>query len=90
MHTIGLSLDAAWATGSVLLSAHYESVRYYSITNMIELTPYFLLNLNVSQEIGEHFRVFTVLRNIFNESYESYNRYPMPGFSLTAGMRFNM
>ena len=90
MHTVGFSLDTAWATGSLLVSAHYESVRYYSISNLIELDPYLLLTVNVNQEIGEYFKVFTVFRNLLNQSYESYNRYPMPGFSLTMGMRFNM
>jgi vitamin B12 transporter len=90
MHTIGVSLDTAWATGSVLFSAHYESTRYYSISNLIELDPYLLLTVNVNQQIGKYFKVFTVFRNLLNQSYESYNRYPMPGFSLTLGMRFNM
>ena len=90
MHTLGLSLEAAWATGSILLSAHYESVRYYSVTNLIELDPCLFLNINVNQKIGEQFRVYTALRNLLNRSYESYNRYPMPGFSLTTGLRFNM
>jgi outer membrane cobalamin receptor len=29
-------------------------------------------------------------RNILNQSYESYNRYPMPPFSLTAGIRLRI
>ena len=89
MHTVGASVDVSWGTGSLLLSAHYESVRYYSTTNIIELAPYLLLNLNISQNLGKHVTIFTVLRNVLNQSYESYNRYPMPPFSLTTGLRLN-
>jgi outer membrane cobalamin receptor len=88
MHTIGASLDVSWGSGSVILSAHYESLRYYSPTNLIELAPCLLLNINVNQKIGKHFQVYTALRNLLNQSYESYNRYPMPGLNITAGLRF--
>jgi vitamin B12 transporter len=87
MHTVGVSADISWESGSLLLSAHYESVRYYSTTNIIELAPYLLLNLNISQNLGKRLTAFTVLRNLLNQSYESYNRYPMPAFSLTTGIR---
>jgi vitamin B12 transporter len=88
MHTIGASVDVSWGSGSVALSGHYESLRYYSPANLIELAPHLLLNINVSQKIKEHFRVYAALRNLLNQSYESYNRYPMPGLNITAGLRF--
>jgi vitamin B12 transporter len=89
MHTAGVSVDLSWGTGSLVFSGHYESTRYYSTTNLIELAPCLLLNLTINQSLGEHFTVFTALRNMLNQSYESYNRYPMPPFSLTAGVRVN-
>jgi vitamin B12 transporter len=89
MHTYGASLDISWGSGSLLISTHYESLRYYSITNLIELDPYFLVNVNINQKIGEHLTVYSIIRNLLNESYESYNRYPMPGLSLTLGFRVN-
>jgi vitamin B12 transporter len=85
MHTLGASADLSWGSGSLLLSAHYESLRYYSTTNLIELDPYLLLNLNINQKVGKYVTVVVALRNMLNQSYESYNRYPMPPFSLTAG-----
>jgi vitamin B12 transporter len=89
MHTIGASVDIQWGSGSLLVSGHYESVRYYSATNLVELDPYLLLTLNLSQKIGENITLLTVIRNLLNQSYESYNRYPMPGLTLTLGMRMN-
>jgi vitamin B12 transporter len=89
MHMAGAQVDVSWGSGSFVLSAHYESVRYYSTTNMIELDPYLLLNAHVNQALGEQVTVFTALRNLRNQSYESYNRYPMPAFNVTMGVRFN-
>jgi vitamin B12 transporter len=86
-HTAGASVDVSWETGSLLLSAHYESIRYYSTTNLIELAPYLLVNLTLNQTLGKHLTVFTALRNLLNQSYESYNRYPMPAFNVTTGVR---
>jgi vitamin B12 transporter len=86
VHTAGASVDVSWGTGSALLSAHYESLRYYSTTNIVELAPYLLLNLHVNQSLGKRVRVFTALRNMLNQSYESYNRYPMPAFNVTTGI----
>jgi vitamin B12 transporter len=89
MHTFGAAVDVSWGSGSVMVSGHYESVRYYTVTNTIELVPYLLLNVNVNQNIGEYLRVFAVFRNLLNRSYESYNRYPMPGFNITLGVRMS-
>ncbi|MDR2923954.1 MAG: TonB-dependent receptor [Treponema sp.] len=90
VHTIGASLEVPWNTGSVIISAHYESLRYNDRANLTELEPYFLLNASVNQKIGKNFAVFGVLRNILNESYESFSDYPMPGITLTIGLRANL
>lgn len=86
-HTIGGSLDIPWETGSLLVSAHYESTRYSDRTNLSKLKPHFLLNVTASQKIGKYLTVSAVARNILNQSYESYSDYPMPGFNLTLGLK---
>jgi len=87
VHTIGASLELLWKTGSVLFSAHYESIRFDDRPNLVELKPHFLLNASVNQKIGKNFAIFGTLRNILNKSYESFYDFPMPGISLTVGVR---
>ncbi|MCL2410929.1 MAG: TonB-dependent receptor [Treponema sp.] len=89
-HTIGGSLNFVWETGSLLISGHYESVRFHNRENTIRLPPHFLLNASVSQNIRESFVVFGSLRNILNTSYESFFDFPMPGITLTLGVRLNL
>jgi vitamin B12 transporter len=86
-HTIGGSLDISWGKGSLLISGHFESVRYNDRPNLAELKPYVLLNATVNQKIGQYLTVFGALRNILDTSYESFYDYPMPGITLTLGLR---
>jgi len=88
VHTAGISCELPWETGSVLIDGHYESVRYQDRPNLTELKPHFLLNASISQKIGKYTSVNCSIRNILNTSYESFYAYPMPGSTLTLGIRF--
>jgi vitamin B12 transporter len=89
-HTMGASLEIQWETGSLIISGRYESTRDTSSRNRSSLPPYFLLNANVNQQIGKNLAAFMALRNILNTSYQSMVDYPMPGITMTLGMRFNI
>jgi len=90
VHTIGASLEIPWENGSVIVGGHYESLRYNDRANLTQLKPVFLLNATVNQKMGKNVTAFGVLRNILNESYESFSDYPMPGITLTMGLRANL
>jgi vitamin B12 transporter len=87
MHIIGGSVYLAWETGSLMVSAHYESARYADTTNKIVLDPYCIANATLNQNIGKYFIFFASLRNILNAKYESFASYHMPGISLVLGVR---
>ena len=86
-HILGGSVDIKWRSGSLLISAHYESLRYADTGNNMELDPYCLLTITVNQDIGKSVSLFAVVRNGFNRLYTSFAEYPMPGFSFTLGVR---
>jgi vitamin B12 transporter len=86
-HTAGGSVNISWASGSLLISGHYEGLRYDDRANLTVLEHFFLLNATVNQEITKNLSIFGALRNILDESYESFYRYPMPGITLTLGLR---
>jgi vitamin B12 transporter len=93
MHIVGGSVDVPWNTaspekaGSLLVSAHWESLRYADTLNHMELEPYCLLNVTVNQNIGKHVTAFAIVRNALNSLYTSFAEYPMPGVTLTVGAR---
>ena len=91
-HTLGADLEISWiggstGSGSLIISGHYESLRYSDRANQTRLEPYFLLNAAVNQKINDNLTAFGSLRNILNTSYESFYAYPMPGINLNMGMR---
>ncbi|MDR2518091.1 MAG: TonB-dependent receptor [Spirochaetaceae bacterium] len=87
-HILGGSVDIQWGSGSLRISAHYESLRYADTGNHMALDPYCLLNITVNQNIGKHLTFFAVVRNGFNQLYTSFAEYPMPGISCALGVRF--
>jgi vitamin B12 transporter len=86
MHTIGVSLELPWKTGSLLVSSHFESSRFAETQNIIELDSCFLLNVIYNQELNRNLRFFGKINNVLNTSYVSFADYPMPGISVTLGM----
>jgi len=86
-HTVSGSFEFSWKDGSFSISAHYETLRFHDTANMTALKPVFLLNAGYNQKIGGNFTIFGTLRNILNTSYESFYDYPMPGITLTLGVR---
>jgi vitamin B12 transporter len=86
-HIAGASLDLRWKTGSLLVSAHWESLRYADTLNRMPLEPYCLLNLTLNQELGRSVTVFALARNALNRLYTSFAEYPMPGFTISCGLR---
>jgi vitamin B12 transporter len=86
-HIVGGSVDVMWKTGSLAVSAHYESTRYADTLNELRLDPYCTVHATVNQGIGKHVTVFASLRNILNTHYESFAGYYMPGIALTVGGR---
>ncbi|MCL1993787.1 MAG: TonB-dependent receptor [Spirochaetes bacterium] len=87
MHRAGGLLTLFWRTGSVSISGHFEGERYDNRENTVSLDPYFLLGLTVNQQLTENLTGFVSFRNLLNQSYETMLDQPMPGLTMTLGMR---
>jgi outer membrane receptor protein involved in Fe transport len=91
----GGSVDLPWnedkpeSEGSVFVSAHYEGLRFADTTNLLPMRPYLRFNVTVHQKVTRYFDAFFVVRNILNAHYESFYEHPMPGLTLTLGVRFS-
>jgi vitamin B12 transporter len=86
-HIIGGSVDLVWKTGSLFISAHYETTRYADTMNQMPLDPHCVMHATVNQKAGKYLTFFASLRNILNAQYESFASYYMPGISLVLGAR---
>ncbi|MDR0387603.1 MAG: TonB-dependent receptor [Treponema sp.] len=95
MHILGFSMELPWKIagvpqGSLIVSGRFESSRFADTGNLIKLDPYFLLNVTVNQEIGKNITLFGSVRNVLNTRYVSVAEYPMPGITLTLGLRMTV
>jgi vitamin B12 transporter len=93
VHTLGASLELPWKTtkkklpGSFAVSGRFEGQRYADTANYRELAALFLLNFALNQKLNKNINIFGKVNNALNTRYFSYIEYPMPGISLTAGLR---
>jgi len=95
LHTVGVSVELPWETsagslpGSLAISCRYESVRYGDTGNLKKLDPHILLNITYNQKVSNNLNFFGKINNALNTQYVSFADYPMPGISLTVGLRAN-
>ncbi len=69
------------------LEANYTGKRYISNLNISYLKPYLLLNASATLKSWNVVKPYFRLDNILNVDYESVPNYPMPGISLTVGVK---
>ncbi|MBP5284368.1 MAG: TonB-dependent receptor, partial [Treponema sp.] len=69
---------------------NYMGRRYTDNTNVTYLEPYSLINFCVSYTGSAHFTPYLRADNILDTEYEAVPSYPMPGISLTLGLRIIM
>ena len=69
------------------LEANYTGKRYISDLNISYLKPYLLLNASATLKSWNVVKPYFRLDNILNVDYESVPNYPMPGISLTVGVK---
>jgi iron complex outermembrane receptor protein len=60
--------------------------RWANAQHSLKLAGYPLGELKVTVPVGEHWRVFTLVDNLFNREYSVVPGYPMPGINATGGL----
>lgn len=53
------------------------------------IDDYFVVNMKASYWFTDHWQGFIGIDNLFNTTYEMYPEYPMPGTTVTGGLRFS-
>jgi outer membrane cobalamin receptor len=86
VHELGASL--AYDNGNNHLSAslRFESLRYERTDNKNYLPSHTVVDLLYRRAFGETISLYTAVDNLFNESYEIVDGYPMPGTRIRTGL----
>ncbi len=87
VHSASLGLEYYWKSGMAGLSGHFESERFVTTQNVSRLEPFFTADLILNQEINSVFSFFVSVKNAFNASYSTIAGYPLPGGSITSGLK---
>jgi len=96
IHTLGASLTLPWKlgrndlSGSLGISARFESVRYADTANFAELPSHVLLSIVYNQKVNGNTSIFARINNALNTHYVSFAEYPMPGISMTMGLQVSI
>jgi len=74
---------------SITLEDNYTGKRYKTNMNISYLEPYSLFNASLQLNLWKHIKPYTRIDNLLDTKYESVDGYPMPGTSVTFGVRCN-
>jgi len=72
---------------SVEIKGQFTGLRFDNAENTTKVKPFFVLGLSASKKIGSNFTYFISMDNLLNRKYQVILDYPMPGFSLTSGLK---
>jgi outer membrane cobalamin receptor len=71
------------------LKGEFVDRRFDNATNTIYVKRYYVLGVKLSKDISKRLNLFLKIDNLLNKKYQSRRNYPMPGFSITTGMKLD-
>jgi len=69
------------------LKGQFTDRRFANPTNTSFVKKFFVFGLGLSKQINDTFTFYTSIDNIANRKYQVIQDYPMPGFSITGGIK---
>ena len=88
-HSFSFGIKVNWKSGNIIINGVYESLKYTTIVNFSKIDPYFKLDISINQKLTKYLEIYSVFNNIFNTSYFLIENYPLPGGSITVGLKVN-
>jgi vitamin B12 transporter len=87
VHSGGFLVEWSPGAGTLSASGHLEGPRYVTPLNLYALEPFFTLDAGWQQPLAGGVSLFVDGKNLLNASYTSVQGYPMPGGSVTVGLK---
>jgi len=85
--TASLYLKFAFSIFNWSIDASYTGKRYTDNQNLYEMDPYLILNSSLEYTKIKWIIPYLHAENLLNSDYEAAENYPMPGISLTLGIK---
>ncbi|MCX5701181.1 MAG: TonB-dependent receptor [Candidatus Omnitrophica bacterium] len=74
---------------TVEFKGQYTGVRFGDVDNANKVKSFYVFGLSVHKKFKRNLTCFAYIDNLFNRKYEVQAGYPMPGFSLTGGLKLD-
>lgn len=69
------------------LKGQFTGSRFGDADNAIKVKSFFVLGLSVAKKFRSGITCFSYIDNLLNRKYQVQSGYPMPGFSITGGLK---
>ena len=87
-HKANLSLLYKGPAGFNLgLKGEFVDRRFHNAANTIYVKRYYLLGVRLTKKVNSQLGLFMNVDNLLNKKYQSVRGYPLPGFSITSGIK---
>lgn len=87
-HKVDLSLKCSRVKGVDLeFKGQFTDKRFHDAANTAKVKRFYVYGVNASRKFDNGLTCFTSLDNILNRKYQVIKDYPMPGFSITGGLK---
>ena len=72
---------------TVELKGQYTGQRFSNVSNNAKVKSFYVFGISVSKKFKSGITCFGYIDNLLNRKYQVQSGYPMPGFSLTGGLK---
>ena len=72
---------------TVELKGQFTGIRYGDAGNDTKVKSFYIFGLSVAKKFKSGITCFGYIDNLLNRKYQVQDGYPMPGFSLTGGIK---
>jgi len=87
-HKLDCSLGYKDLNGFIFeFKGQFTDKRFDNSTNTVKVKRFFVLGLDISKKFKHGLTYFMSIDNLLNKKYQVIRNYPLPGFSLTSGMK---
>jgi hypothetical protein len=84
-----ISFQAELIAGGTRYAPNYIITNNITVEEVIELAPYFDLNLGAEYRFNERFTSFVTINNLLNSKYPRFLNYPVYGLQAFAGISYS-
>jgi len=68
--------------------SQYTGARFHDQENNTKVKSFFVLGMDISKKFNPTLTYFMSFDNLLNKKFQVIRSYPMPGFSVTSGLKF--